>query len=180
LIYTLKMNTFLQIIIIALKFIIPALLLVFPFAAAWLNYLLDVIDGDMLQSLGMSDYNYQTVDKFADYVSYIFMLILGFRWRIKKTIIGLFVYRTIGQALFFITRNELMFFYFQNFLEPLVMIYTLLIFKQKSEEKAYLTYKKYFILIWGIIIAYKVWNEWYLHFANIDLSTIFFGFNGGM
>ncbi len=174
------MNTFLQIIIIALKFIIPALLLVFPFAAAWLNYLLDVIDGDMLQSLGMSDYNYQTIDKFADYVSYIFMLILGFRWRIKKTIIGLFVYRTIGQALFFITRNELMFFYFQNFLEPLVMIYTLLIFKQKSEEKAYLTYKKHFIMIWGIIIAYKVWNEWYLHFANIDLSTIFFGFNGGM
>lgn len=174
------MNTLLQIIIIALKFIIPALLLVFPFAAAWLNYLLDVIDGDMLQALGMSDYNYQTVDKFADYVSYIFMLILGLRWRIKKTIIGLFVYRTIGQVLFFITRNELMFFYFQNFLEPLVMIYTLLIFKQKSEEKAYQSYKKQFFLIWAIIIGYKVWNEWYLHFANIDLSTIFFGFNGGM
>ena len=174
------MNTLFQGIVIALKFIIPALLLKFPFAAAWGNYVLDVVDGDILMALGLNDYTYQTIDKFADYVSYIFMLILGLRWRIKKTIIGLFIYRTVGQLLFFLTRNEMMFFYFQNFLEPLVMIYTLLLFRNKSEGKAYESYKKYFFFIWGIIIAYKVWNEWYLHFANIDLSTLFFGINGGV
>jgi len=76
------------------------------------------------------------------------------------------------------TRNELFFFYFQNFLEPLMMIYALILFVQKDETKAYKVYKKYFFLIWGIIIVYKVWNEWYLHFANIDLSTIFFGIDG--
>ncbi len=173
------MERFLLIIVIALKFIVPSFMLAFPFAASWSNYVLDVVDGDVLQSLGLGEYWYQTIDKTADYFSYIMMLVVGLRWRIRKTIVTLFIYRTIGQALFFLTRNELMLFYFQNFLEPLVMIYALLIFKNKSEEKAYALYKKYFVLIWTIILAYKIWNEWYLHFANIDLSTIFFGFNGG-
>lgn len=174
------MNLFLQYFVISLKFIVPALMLLFPFQAVWANYFLDVVDGDILLQLGMDDTSYQTIDKFADYISYIFMLILGWRWSIKKTATILFAYRTIGQILFFLTRNEMVFFYFQNFLEPLMMIYTLLVFKQKSEEKAYATYKKHFILIWIIILAYKIWNEWYLHLANIDLSQFFFGFSGGL
>jgi len=165
-------------IVIVFKFLVPSLMLLFPFVSLWANYVLDVVDGDILQYLGMSDIQYQTIDKTADYVSYIFMLILGLRWRIKNTVIALFIYRTIGQVLFFMTRNELFFFYFQNFLEPLMMIYALILFVQKDETKAYKVYKKYFFLIWGIIIVYKVWNEWYLHFANIDLSTIFFGIDG--
>ncbi|QQS44308.1 hypothetical protein IPM65_01775 [Candidatus Roizmanbacteria bacterium] len=172
------MSFFFITLVIALKFVVPALMLYFPFASLWANYILDVVDGDILQYLGMSDMNYQTVDKTADYVSYIFMLLLGMRWRIKKTVIALFIYRTIGQILFFLTRNELFFFYFQNFLEPLMMIYALILLFQKDESKAYRVYKKYFFLIWAIIIAYKVWNEWYLHFANIDLSTMFFGIDG--
>ena len=167
------------IIIVALKFFVPALLLYFPFAAAWGNYFLDIVDGDILQALGMSDPTYQNIDKAADWISYVFMLIVGCRWRIKKTIVVLFIYRTVGQALFFLTHNELMFFYFQNFLEPLVLIYTLFLFKTKSEAKSYALYKKHFKLVWGIILAYKMWNEWYLHFANIDLSSIFLGINGG-
>ena len=164
----------------SLKFIVPALLLWFPFPAAWGNYLLDVVDGDILQALGMKEGFYQTLDKGADLFSYVFMLILGMRWRIKKVIIVLFVYRFIGQMLFFATGDEIWFVYFQNFLEPLVMAYTLILLLNKGdEEKAYKSYKKHFILVWAIIIIYKLWNEWYLHFANIDLSTIFFGIDGG-
>jgi hypothetical protein len=167
--------------VIALKFIVPMLLLRFPFFAAWGNYVLDVIDGDILQGLGMSNHTYQLVDKGADLFSYVFMLLLGLRWRIKNVIIVLFIYRLIGQILFFATGNEIYFVYFQNFLEPLIMAYALLLFKNRGdEEKTYASYKKHFILIWAIIIAYKLWNEWYLHFANIDLSTLFFGLDGTM
>jgi len=154
-------------------------MLKFPVFGLWGNYFLDVVDGDILLSLGLTDAAYQIIDKLADLVSYIFMLILGLRWSIKKTIIILFAYRFIGQILFFITGNELVFLYFQNFLEPLMMIYALILFRQKSDKKAYATYKKYFILIWAIVLIYKIWNEWYLHFANIDLSLLFFGFSGG-
>lgn len=154
-------------------------MLKFPIFGLWGNYFLDIIDGDILLSLGLTNQTYQTIDKLADLASYVFMLILGLRWSIRKTIIILFVYRFIGQILFFITGNELVFFYFQNFLEPLMMIYALILFKHKSETKTYATYKKYFILIWTIVLGYKIWNEWYLHFANIDLSLLLFGFTGG-
>lgn len=172
------MNVF-ALIIIFLKILVPFSMLKFPVFGLWGNYFLDVVDGDILLSLGLTDAAYQIIDKLADLVSYIFMLILGLRWSIKKTIIILFAYRFIGQILFFITGNELVFLYFQNFLEPLMMIYALILFRQKSDKKAYATYKKYFILIWAIVLIYKIWNEWYLHFANIDLSLLFFGFSGG-
>ncbi len=171
--------TFAQILIILLKIFVPASMLLFPVFGLWGNYLLDIIDGDLLLSLGLSDNIYQTIDKSTDLISYFFMLILAWRWHIKKTAIVLFTYRIIGQILFFITTNELFFFYFQNLLEPLLLIYVLLVFKHKNEKTAYLTYRKHLIPIWAIVIGYKLWNEWYLHFANIDLSTILFGFNGG-
>jgi hypothetical protein len=152
----------------------------FPFAGAWGNYVLDSVDGDILLELGLSDETYQTIDKGADYFSYIIMLIVGQRWSIKNLMVLLFVYRTIGQGLFFVTRNERVFLYFQNFLEPLVLVYTFLLVRNKgSEAHAYASYRNHFGLIWIMIIGYKVWNEWYLHYANIDLSTRFFGFTGG-
>lgn len=88
-------------LIIALKFIVPILMLYSPFVGAWGNYFLDVVDGDILLELRMSEYAYQTIDKIADYFSYIIMLIVGIRWRIKRLIIIFFIYRTIGQVLFF-------------------------------------------------------------------------------
>lgn len=173
------MDQIFQLLIILLKIAVPASMLFFPLFGLWGNYILDVVDGDILLSLGMSDPTYQLIDKSTDLISYIFMLILGLRWSIRKLVIFLFTYRIIGQILFFITGKEIIFFYFQNFLEPLMMIYALILFKQKDEKKAYLTYKKHIILVWAIVLIYKIWNEWYLHFANIDLSLLFFGFTGG-
>lgn len=172
------MNEMLQVIIVGLKFIVPSIMLWFPLFGLWGNFVLDVIDGDILLALGMEENVYQVVDKFADLISYIFMLILGIRWGIKNTVIVLFVYRLIGQILFFITGNEIYFFLFQNFLEPLMLIYVLLILMKKSENKAFIVYRKHIILIWIGIFLYKFLNEWYLHYANIDISLIIFGFTG--
>ncbi len=168
----------LQLLVVLAKFLLPLLFLTQPLAI-WANYFLDIIDGDLLRYLGMSEYWYQTIDKSADYISYVCMLLMARKWRIRQTVVFLFIYRTFGQLLFFITRDEQMFFLFQNFLEPLLLIYVLLIVKTKSESKAYTLYQKHRTFIWIAVIFYKVVNEWYLHIANIDLSSIFFGFNGG-
>ena len=63
----------------------------FPFAGAWGNYVLDSVDGDVLLELGMTEERYQTVDKAADYFSYVIMLIVGLRWRIKRLVVLLHV-----------------------------------------------------------------------------------------
>lgn len=167
-------------LVVSLKFVVPSLTLRFPFAGAWGNYVLDVIDGDVLLELGVPEETYQTIDKAADFYSYVVMLIVGLRWRIKHLIVLLFVYRTVGQALFFRTRNERAFVAFPNFLEPLVMIYTFLLFRhQGRESQAYAAYRRHAVPIWLAIVAYKLWNEWSLHVANIDLSERVFGFTGG-
>jgi hypothetical protein len=174
------METLLLGIIISLKFLIPSYMLINPLVGLWGNYILDVIDGDILLSLGMIDETYQSLDKFADLIAYVFMFILARRWRIRKTVTVLFFYRLIGQLGFFIAGDERIFFLFQNFLEPLMLIYVLIILKQKSEEKAYAVYRKYIWLWWGIILAYKIWEEWRIHVANFDLSLFLFGVTGGM
>jgi len=164
------MGTYLMVFIIALKFLLPVLLIWFPFLAGWGNFLLDTIDGDILIPLGLEDYNYQTIDKLADYVTYIFMLIVGWKWEIHREIKITFALRSVGQLLFFLTRDELMFFFFPNFLEPLFLIYaTLLIFKKK---RAYAIYKKHFKLIWGFILLYKFQDEYITHVGNVDRSTL--------
>lgn len=167
-----------QIVIIALRFIIPCFMPYFPFDAVWANFLLDVTDGDLLGVLGMNGQTYQLIDKAADYWSYIFMVIAGRNWKIRKTLYWLFGLRTIGQFLFFTTQKEIYLFYFPNFLGPLITVYVTLMYFLKSEEAAYRFYRKYLVIIWILIVIYKMAGEWTLHYANIDLSLLFFGLNG--
>lgn len=167
-------------LVVSLKFVVPSLMVRSPFAGAWGTYVLDSVDGDVLLELGVPEETYQTIDKAADYFSYVVMLIVGLRWRIRRLIVLLFVYRSVGQALFFTTRNELAFVYFPNFLEPLVLAYTLLLFRHKGREpRAYAAYRRYRVPVWIAVIGYKLWNEWSLHVANIDFSERIFGFTGG-
>jgi len=174
------MNRFGVIGVVLAKFVVPVMIIYFPFWGMWENYVLDVVDGDVLGWLGMADVQYQMIDKSADLWSYVCMVIVARHWRINKVVMGLFIYRLIGQVLFFVTGDELWFVWFQNFLEPLMLVYVSIMFVQKTEEKTYAVYMKYLWLWWAIIIGYKLWNEWYLHYANIDLSTLLLGINGNL
>ncbi len=109
-------------VIVVAKFAIPVLIVRFPFAAGWANFVLDTVDGDLLIPLGLEDGPYQLIDKAADWCTYVGMVFVAREWTIKRTIVALFVFRTVGQLLFFITGEEIIFF-FPNFLEPLFLIY---------------------------------------------------------
>lgn len=160
-------------LVLSLRFLVPPLMLRYPLAGAWSNHLLDSVDGDLLLELGIKEETYQTFDKAADSFSYVFMLVLGLRWRIRRLIVLLFIHRIVGQTLYFITRKEIVFFYFPNCLEPLILTYTLLLAHSKGQEsQAYASYRQYQGLIWIAIIMFKVGNEWVLHVANIDLSEL--------
>lgn len=163
--------------VLLFKFLLPLLFFWFPFPASWANFILDTTDGDVLMHFGLDYTTYQTWDKLADYVTYICMFLVGRRWKIGKTITLLFLLRTVGQIVFFITRWDMVFFFLPNFLEPLFMVYSFIVFKQKDDDKGFLWYRKHIVPLWIGIIAYKMWNEWNIHVARIDLSQFFFGFN---
>lgn len=159
-------------VIVAAKFVVPILLVWFPFAAGWANFVLDTVDGDLLIPLGLEDSTYQPVDKAADYVTYIFMVVAAWKgdWPIRKWIVGLFALRSIGQLLFFITNNEAVFFYFPNFLEPLFLIYATILFFKKEDAPA--VFKRRQIPIAIFIFLYKMQDEYITHVGNFDRSDL--------
>jgi hypothetical protein len=167
------MGQLIVIIVIAAKYILPLVILKYPFAASLTNFILDSIDGDVLMHFGMPFATYAIVDKAADWVTYLAMFWVGRKWEIGRTITFLFIYRTIGQFAYFATGNDLLLFIFPNFLEPLFIIYSFLLFKDK--KKAYARYKKYILPIWVGIIIFKMWNEYNVHLGHRDLSSIYFG-----
>lgn len=159
-------------VIIVLKYVLPIGLVYAPFWAGWANFILDTIDGDILIPRGLPDATYQLIDKAADWGTYIGMVVAAYKykWPMRRAILLLFCFRTLGQLLFFITRDERMFFFFPNFLEPLFLTYaTLVVFKKKHAPEVY---KKYFWVIWTGVILYKLQDEYITHIGNIDRSEL--------
>lgn len=155
--------------LVALKFLLPLLYFRRPFEAGWANLVLDSIDGDLLVPAGLAEPTYQLVDKAADYFAYVCMLIWGWRQPIRREIGATFALRTVGQALFFATRNELALFVFPNLLEPLFLVYATL-GRFFGWERAQGVYRERWIVVWTGILAYKFQDEWLTHVANIDRS----------
>lgn len=162
-------------LIIAAKYLLPVAIIWSPFLAGWANFVLDTVDGDILIPLGLEDPTYQPIDKAADWVTYVFMTIAAWkgRWPILKWIVGLFIFRTIGQLLFFITNNEIVFFFFPNFLEPVFLIYATILFFKK--DKAPETFHKWRIPIVVFTVIYKLQDEYITHVGNFDRSDFLSG-----
>ena len=91
--------------------------------------------------------------------------------------VALFALRTIGQALFFLTGNEIVFFLFPNFLEPLFLIYATILFFKRAAAPAF--FARHAILIWAVVIVYKLQDEYATHVANVDRSELLGRLFGG-
>ncbi len=85
----------------------------------------------------------------------------------------LFVFRTIGQLLFFITGAEIVFFLFPNFLEPLFLIYATI--RHFNPERVAEIYTRHRVAIWVFVVLYKLQDEWVTHVGNIDRTELITG-----
>ena len=157
-------------VVVGLKYLVPALLVRFPFQAGWANFVLDSVDGDVLIPLGLADPTYQRIDKTADWVTYVFMVVAARRWPIWKWVLGFFALRTVGQVLFFVTDDERVFFLFPNFLEPLFLIYAAIRFFKKDDAHDF--YVRHRVASWVFVVVYKLQDEWVTHIGNIDRSDL--------
>jgi len=155
------------IIVVGLKFLLPVLYLRFPFAAGWANFALDSLDGDILVPAGLDLGLYQNLDKAADWVGYLFIFLWGWRRPTRPEFAATFALRTVGQALFFSTHDELMLFWFPNLLEPLFLVYVT-IAKFRGWDRVHTIYRARRGWIWLGILVYKAQDEWFTHVANVD------------
>ena len=166
-------------LIIAAKFGLPILIVRFPFAAGWANFVLDAIDGDLLIPLGLLDAAYQPIDKLADWATYVAIVVVAYRddWPIRRLLLGLFLFRSIGQVSFLITGNELFLAAFPNFLEPVFLVTATILAYQRSvrhlpdwKAQGFATLHRYRWPIGVVIVIYKVQDEYVTHIGNIDRS----------
>jgi hypothetical protein len=170
------------VLIIAAKFVVPLLIIRFPFAAGWANFFLDSFDGDLLIPLGLPNETYQPVDKITDWVTYVAIVIVGFRndWPTKRLMLGLFLFRSIGQAGFLLTDNEMFLAVFPNFLEPLFLVTATILAWERVvrhlpdwQERGFTILRRHRWLIGTLIVIYKLQDEYFTHVANIDRSEFF-------
>lgn len=168
-------------LIVAAKFGLPLLIIRFPFAAGWANFVLDGVDGDLLVPLGLLDPAYQPIDKITDWVTYVAIVIVAFRndWPTRRLMLGLFLFRSIGQTGFLLTGNELLLALFPNFLEPLFLVTATILAWERAVRHAPDWQARGFALLhrwrWPIgivIVIYKLQDEWFTHVANIDRSDL--------
>jgi hypothetical protein len=167
------------VLIVAAKFVLPVLIIRFPFAAGWANFALDGIDGDLLIPLGLPDEIYQPVDKISDWVTYVAIVVVGYRnrWPIKRLMLGLFLFRSVGQVAFLITGDELLLALFPNFLEPLFLVTASILAWQRVvrrlpdwQARGFAILHRYRWLIGTLIVVYKLQDEYFTHVANVDRS----------
>jgi hypothetical protein len=175
-------------LIIAAKFGLPLLILRFPFAAGWTNFFLDSFDGDVLIPLGLPNDIYQPVDKVTDWMTYVAIVAFAFRrvWPTRRLMLGLFLYRSVGQITFLVTGNELALAFFPNFLEPLFLVTITILTIERVvrtapdwQERGFAILYRYRWLIGGVIVVYKLVDEYITHVGNIDRSELLQRLLGG-
>ena len=165
--------------LIGAKFVLPLLIIPFPFAAGWANFFLDGFDGDLLIPLGLPNDLYQPIDKITDWVTYVAIVIVAFRndWPTRRLMLGLFVFRSVGQISFLVTENELFLALFPNFLEPLFLVTVSIAAFQRAvrrapdwQDRAFAVLHRHRWLIGTVIVIYKLQDEYFTHVANVDRS----------
>jgi len=175
-------------LIVAAKFALPMLIVRFPFAAGWANFILDGIDGDLLIPLGLPDAIYQPVDKLADWATYVAIVVVGYRnaWPTKRLMLGLFLFRSVGQVAFLLTGNELLLAAFPNFLEPVFLVTVSILAYDRVirrlpdwQERGFATLYRHRWLIGTLIVIYKLQDEYFTHIANVDRSEFIQQLFGG-
>jgi len=167
------------VLIVVAKFALPVLIVFFPFAAGWANFALDGIDGDLLIPLGLPNDIYQPVDKISDWVTYVAIVVVGYRnqWPIRRLMLGLFLFRSIGQVAFLLTEEELFLALFPNFLEPLFLVTASILAWERVarhhpdwQEVGFAVLRQHRWVIGTLIVVYKLQDEYFTHVANIDRS----------
>lgn len=156
-------------LIFLLRIFVALLIFVWPLLSIILSVFLDLIDADFAYRV-MSKKLYQFIDKNLDLWWYINIIIYSFFYYpdYKTYLLILFIYRLIGQLIYYFNRNRRTLLFFPNFFEWIFI----LIFFGENYFPSILKDETYLIISLTIFII-KIFQEWFLHFADMSIREDF-------
>lgn len=168
------MSKFLYYFIVLLRIVAAPLIYVWPLLSVILSFFLDVVDIEFASRKVLTLSKYERYDKVLDTWWYINVMI--FVWfqmpNYRYILLILFVFRTIGEVIFFIKNDRRIFFLFPNFFEN---IFFLIFFSIYYKPLHFLLSEKYIYLSLSVVIIAKIFQEWWVHIALISIPEHFFG-----
>lgn len=114
-------------------------------------------------------------------MTYVAIVVLAYRrqWPIRRLVLALFAFRSIGQAGFLVSGNELIPPPSPNFLEPLFLVAASLLAWQRTvrhrsdwQHRAFAVLDRYRWPIGAAIVVYKLVDEYITHVGKIDRSDL--------
>jgi len=159
--------------VVIARIVLAPLILLEPLGAIILSFFLDVVDADFACAHILKK-TYQKVDKIVDYWTYIFQMIFSFLFltEYKYVLLGFFLWRTLGMIIFLSGKPRKIFFIFANYFENLFLF---LFFATYFRNANYLLDRPFFEIILFLIFVLKIFQEWFIHIANLSVRKIVFG-----
>ncbi len=126
-----------------------------PLAGWFIIFFVDTIDYFFALRGGLTYAQYQLVDKSLDILNRFYFVVpaIIFSWPVRDLFLLLFLYRLIGDFLYFMNKSEKYFFLFPNLLEFLLPTYIL--------------FNHDFLLSLAVSIPLKLAHEYGLHIKNL-------------
>ena len=158
-------------LVVLLRIIAAPLVFISPLIAIILSVFLDIIDGD-LACLVISKNKYEEIDKNLDFWWFANIMIYSYSHypQYKLFLFALFIFRFIGQALFAVSYKRIFLMYFPNFFEWSFF----LIFLGVNYFPIVINSRLFYLNL-GMIFILKIFQEWFIHVADLSVKEILSG-----
>ena len=164
------MNIIIYVFIITLRIVSVPLIFVWALPAIILSVFLDLIDADFAHKV-VSKKLYQIIDKNFDLWWFINIIIYSFinYPDYKIYLLILFIYRFLGQLIYYISGNRNILLFFPNFFEWVFF----LIFFGKNYYPSIIAGQTFYLILL-VIFFVKIFQEWFLHVADLSIREDLF------
>jgi len=138
------------------------------------NVLLDAVDGDMFERLGLKRKNYEVWDKWMDLWLLMAMAIYSYYYWERDVVwyamMFVFSYRFIGQLVYGIGKREGVLMIFPSLVTEIFFLKEVIPFVFNIDLAFGAPWSTFVVLA-----AYGLFKEWWLHIVKLDVSNMLFG-----
>jgi len=156
--------------VVLLRILVAPLIFIWPLTSIILSVFFDLIDADFAHKV-TSKKLYQIIDKNLDL--WWFINIMTYSYinypDYKIYLLILFVYRFIGQLIYYVSGKREVLIFFPNFFEWVFF----LIFLGKNYYPSVIVGQTFYLILL-VIFFVKIFQEWFLHVADLSIREDFF------